>query len=289
MENISSIINYIEFLRKEKNYSVAIHMHSLSLPYALHGISKYDVHDNPYCSCLKQSDMARWACLRCKRKAVEKCESEGAFSGVCHAGVFEYTYPVMVNGRNVGILSVGGYRTEATDEYITKISDKYGLEMKMLLTACRALNKNIPPKEEIDTLVFPLLAMLELFAYKQGADITVKKTLFDKITEYIRYNYTQKITTERICNKFYCSRSYIAHSFKRYTGKSLPEYVNSLRIESAKEMLEDSGISVAEISAIVGFEERSYFAKCFTKTTGISPREWRQKYGKQLVRKGVEL
>lgn len=289
MENLNSIVNYIEFLKKEKNYSVTIHMYDLSVPFVLHGLRKYDFHDNPYCACMKQTEAVHWACLKCKRKAIEKCHNEGAFSGMCHAGVFEYNYPIIINERKVGMLSVGSYRTEESEEYITRISDKYNLDKNMLLMAHRALNENIPPKEEVDTLIVPLLSMLELFAYKRGADMTVKKTLFDEILEHIKYNYTQKITTERICNRFYCSRSYIAHSFKNHTGKSFPEYVNSLRIESAKEMLENSSLSVAEIAAIVGFEERSYFAKCFARETGISPREWRQKYGKQPNKKGEKL
>jgi len=277
MEYINSIINYIEFLKKEKNFSVTIHVHKWPNSVGMHSIRKYTSHDNPYCTYIKQTNEVHWRCLKCQRKAYEKCASDGSFAGICHAGVLEYTYPIIINGNTVGILGIGGYKSDNGHEYISRISDEYCLDIGMLTATYQSLNPSVPNKEYLDTLVAPLLSMLELLSYKQGLNIGVKKSLFERILDYLNYNYTKKITVENICKKFYCSRSYVAHTFKREMGKSLPEYINSLRIESAKNMLKNSNMSIVEIASATGFEDRSYFSKCFTKETGMSPKQWRQK------------
>ncbi|MBQ7039486.1 MAG: helix-turn-helix transcriptional regulator, partial [Clostridia bacterium] len=168
---------------------------------------------------------------------------------------------------------------------ISRISDKYGIDEIMLTAAYQSLKLSVPDKEYVDTLVAPLLSMIELLSYKQGFNINVRESLFDKILGYLNFNYTKKITVDGICEKFYCSRSYIAHTFKKETGKSLPEYVNGLRIESAKNMLENSNMSIIEIASVTGFEDRSYFSKCFAKETGMSPKQWRLENQRHILQK----
>lgn len=280
MESLNPIINYIEFLSSEQNIVVSIHIHKSPVPVGFHFLTKHNSHIHPYCSYIKKIKEATWDCLKCQRKSLEKCKAEGNFSGICHAGVFEYVYPIRVQDEIIGILSAGGYKAENFEKYRTKISNKYDLDSNTLTALYNGLNGNLPSQKTVDTLIIPLLSMIELFFSKQGLGTNAKRTLPNRIIEYCRYNYNKKITTETICEQFFCSRSYVAHSFKKETGKSLPEYVNGLRIESAKNMLKNSNISIAEIAEVVGFEDRSYFSKCFTKETGISPKKWREKYDK---------
>ena len=280
MNFLKPIVEYIEYLDTEKNMTVSLHIHKIPTPVGFHFLEKHTSHINPYCSYIKQGKEARWKCLKCQRKSFEKCKTQGSFSGICHAGVFEFVYPLRIKDEIVGILSVSGYKADNGNEYIEKISKEFSIDKTTLTSVYEGLKTHPTDKKTIDVLIIPLLSMIELFFSKQGLDMKAKKPLSDNILEYCRNNYNRKITAEMICKKYFCSRSYIAHSFKRKTGKSLPEYVNSLRIESAKNMLESSGISIAEIASAVGFEDRSYFSKCFTKETGMSPKLWRQKYGK---------
>lgn len=66
--------------------------------------------------------------------------------------------------------------------------------------------------------------------------------------------------------------------FKKATGDSPVEYLQRLRIEAAKKKLESSRENVEEITWSVGYEDSSSFRKLFKKQTGLSPREYRNKF-----------
>ncbi len=66
--------------------------------------------------------------------------------------------------------------------------------------------------------------------------------------------------------------------FTKATGFTPVEYVQNLRIEEAKQLLETTSAGIDEISAEVGYEDLSYFRRLFKKKAGISPAKYRTKY-----------
>ncbi len=64
--------------------------------------------------------------------------------------------------------------------------------------------------------------------------------------------------------------------FRAATGTTLIEYVQNLRIEAAKRLLEGEGTAVDEISAQVGYEDASFFRRLFRRRTGLAPSEYRR-------------
>ncbi len=75
-------------------------------------------------------------------------------------------------------------------------------------------------------------------------------------------------------NMCYVSRDRFNHIFKAYTGASPKEYCLNLKIERAKQLLYDSGMTTAECSEILGFGDVNYFRRVFKKRTGITPKEF---------------
>jgi AraC family transcriptional regulator len=63
--------------------------------------------------------------------------------------------------------------------------------------------------------------------------------------------------------------------FKQSTGLSPHQYLLQLRIAKAKELLEDRGLSLAEISSRLGFASRAHFTTVFRKRVGTPPKEFR--------------
>lgn len=66
--------------------------------------------------------------------------------------------------------------------------------------------------------------------------------------------------------------------FKAATGYTPVEYVQALRIEEAKHILETNGASIEQIAAAVGYEDPAFFRRLFKRRAGITPGEYRQRY-----------
>lgn len=66
--------------------------------------------------------------------------------------------------------------------------------------------------------------------------------------------------------------------FKLATGLTLIDYLQNLRIEEAKRLLESTDRAADEISAAVGYEDPSFFRRLFKRRTGLAPREYRRMF-----------
>ena len=62
------------------------------------------------------------------------------------------------------------------------------------------------------------------------------------------------------------------------TGKSFSDVLNEIRIENAKELMEDSSLHIADISDRVGFADTAHFSRVFKKYTGMSANEYRNRF-----------
>ena len=100
----------------------------------------------------------------------------------------------------------------------------------------------------------------------------------DKIIKYICKHYTEDLTLTSIAEAFYISPFYLSKIFKRSTNLSIVEYINSLRIRHAKELLETTPTKIAEIAEIIGFSSSSHFSRTFKLATGLSPQQYKKFY-----------
>lgn len=72
------------------------------------------------------------------------------------------------------------------------------------------------------------------------------------------------------------SRSSFMKGFRATTGTTPMQWLTQLRIETAKRLLEGSGLSLAEIGARCGFADQSHFTRVFSAKTGFPPGAWRR-------------
>lgn len=99
--------------------------------------------------------------------------------------------------------------------------------------------------------------------------------LFEEINRYIRENYNKKITLSMIADSVYTTPSMCRNILKE-RQISFNEYVTRLRIEHAKQLLEESGSSIESIAREIGYTNPKYFFKVFKKMVGETPQEYRK-------------
>jgi two-component system, response regulator YesN len=84
------------------------------------------------------------------------------------------------------------------------------------------------------------------------------------------------ITLTSVASQYHFSPSYFSLLFKQYTGKSFINYMTSLRIKHASQLLETTSMKVYEIAQKVGFQDVKYFSRLFKKMQKVTPEEYRQ-------------
>ena len=97
--------------------------------------------------------------------------------------------------------------------------------------------------------------------------------------QYVQQHYHEPITLEQVCEATGFSVSYFSALFKKETGEGFVKYLTRVRISHAKELLQQTNLSVAEICARVGYNDIKHFTQMFKKETSLSPAQYRKLYG----------
>ena len=95
---------------------------------------------------------------------------------------------------------------------------------------------------------------------------------------YLQDRIDEPITLDDVSRHIGISKYHLSREFKSYTGKTMFDYLNTIRCTDAKRMLRE-GYTVSEAAAACGFESLSYFSRCFKKYIGERP----SKYAKKLI------
>lgn len=96
-----------------------------------------------------------------------------------------------------------------------------------------------------------------------------------RIKCYIEENLQKPITRSDIAEYVHISPSYVSIVFKKIEGKTVMAYITEVRINKAKKLLREKKYSCQTVSAMVGYNDYSYFANVFKKQTGYSPSEYK--------------
>jgi len=98
-----------------------------------------------------------------------------------------------------------------------------------------------------------------------------------KVFEYVNKHFSEyDLSIEKVAETLSISTATVRQSIYKYTGKMYKDYLISLRIEYAKELLESENISIAETCQRVGYTNLSYFTKLFKEMTGITPSNYKK-------------
>ena len=100
--------------------------------------------------------------------------------------------------------------------------------------------------------------------------------MIDNVVSDIREHYMEDISLTSLAAKYNVSMAHLSKMIKEHLQVNFSDYIASLRIQRAKELLSDEGLSIQEIAEIVGYNDYFYFTKVFKKVEGISPSKYRK-------------
>lgn len=96
--------------------------------------------------------------------------------------------------------------------------------------------------------------------------------------QYIEENYNRSLTLEEVSEMAGFAPGYFSTFFKKETGATFLEFLQSVRMDAAKKMLVSGNEGMNVICEKVGYSDVKYFTKCFVKYTGLKPGEYRKIY-----------
>ena len=121
-------------------------------------------------------------------------------------------------------------------------------------------------------LLQEILLDIRLDALDKANDSPIKASL-----KYIHSNFTSKIDVPYLASIERLSNSRYLTVFKQQTGKSPNRYIIDLRMQFAKKLLDNTNMSIRQISENVGYNDQYFFSRLFKKHMGISPQAYRNK------------
>ncbi|WP_416139176.1 helix-turn-helix domain-containing protein [Halomonas sp. HK25] len=110
-----------------------------------------------------------------------------------------------------------------------------------------------------------------------SAKVKLSKAQLRYVLEFIRHNLGEPLSVESLAHSLRLSPFHFARMFKNSTGHSPYSYVQSLRIDKAKDLLTTSPMSVSAVADRLGFSSQSYFSRAFKAKVGCSPDKFRRR------------
>ena len=96
-----------------------------------------------------------------------------------------------------------------------------------------------------------------------------------KAVIFINNNYMNKITLDKVAHQACTSRHHFSREFKKALGCTYKDYVNTVRIEKARELLKNTVVSITEAAYAVGYPDLTNFERIFKKIVGCTPKEYK--------------
>ena len=103
---------------------------------------------------------------------------------------------------------------------------------------------------------------------------------------WLQQNMQRPLSLQALAEMTGLSERQFDRRFRHITGRTPTQYLHGLRCESARDLLQNSNLTIADIAATVGFNDAGYFIRVFRKLAGQTPGEFRRKVRRKLFSGG---
>lgn len=136
---------------------------------------------------------------------------------------------------------------------------------------------DIAMKVHASAILLALLRSMQKIPAEEGEGEQAVRTIYDTLL-YLNEHYGEDITAEACAERSYLSYSYFSRTFRKVTGKTFREYLNTLRIERAERELVSSHKPITRVASDCGFNNVAYFISVFRKQKNTTPLAFRKAY-----------
>lgn len=126
----------------------------------------------------------------------------------------------------------------------------------------------------LETIIIFILKKIHENNISINREITASHRMQEAI-KYINTHFSENITLQKSASIAFLSKEHFSRKFHEYVGLSFSNYLLSIRMKYAKNLLATSTLPIAEISIRSGFNSANHFSRMFRKSFGITPNAYR--------------
>ncbi|WDC13078.1 regulatory protein PocR [Escherichia albertii] len=249
----------------------------------------------PFCQMMRQYPQLSTRCRMSDRcGGLESSKSDQPCIYRCHAGLTDFSIPLVISGHLVGFVLCGQVRLRNDDVDlvdILNVDDCWQADPELLnefrkvpeMDYSRVMASADLLKLIVENCLKKQLNFVVIKENKSHSD-SVRQTRtpnphdnkMKKALRYIDAHLSDDLRLEDVASHVYLSPYYFSKLFKKYHGIGFNAWVNQQRMASARELLCHSDWSIASIARNLGFSQTSYFCKVFRQTYQVTPQVYRQ-------------
>lgn len=257
-----------------------------------------------FCQKVREDEILRQYCEKCdSRGGAEAVRENKPYIYKCCFGLVDVAIPIVFKEVYLGAVMVGQVKTTTSEleEIVTLPVNKTVMnrleDVKKEYDRIRVLDF-----DKINTVSYMLYDICNYIVEREALGIKTGRIIDESVLEpkreasfkenkivtkakkYIRENLERNVMLSDTAKHCHVSTSYLSRLFVQETGESFSVYLCRVRIDKAKEWLEEDEWSVSDIGYRLGFTETGYFIKIFKKNVGMTPRMYR-KYRRKTIKK----
>ena len=260
----------------------------------------------PFCQMMRQHPQLSTRCRMSDRcGGLEASKSDQPCIYRCHAGLTDFSIPLVIAGHLVGFVLCGQVRLRNDDVDlvdILNVDDCWQADPELLnefrkvpeMDYSRVMASADLLKLIVENCLKKQLNFVVIKENKSRSD-SVRQTRapnphdnkMKKALRYIDAHLSDDLRLEDVASHVYLSPYYFSKLFKKYHGIGFNAWVNQQRMASARELLCHSDWSIASIARNLGFSQTSYFCKVFRQTYQVTPQVYRQQVSENAAMETV--
>ncbi len=301
------VLNIEKFQKIQDDISKATEMAIIAVDFKGNPVTTHSKCQD-FCELVRADEKLNDLCEKCdSRGGLEAARIQKPYVYMCHMGVVDVAIPITVDDQYLGALMMGQIRLadENNTSQLERIVSKRFLMENCDYPGIESLYATLPimKLEKINAtadMVFHMVnyiveeailkaklnernrqlnlqqPKLEVVQSVKVKPIHVTKDLVIKpALDFIADNCEKKIYLDDMAYLCNISASYFSKLFKRDTGESFSTYLNKLKIDKAKDILDHTDDPIINISLHLGYEDCGYFIKVFKKIVGTTPAQYR--------------
>lgn len=256
--------------------------------------SKYNF--TKFCHFMRSIPEFRYKCYQCDLYGgLESFKRHGCCPYRCHAGLVDFSIPVVFEGQLNGFIVSGQmissdvripnlqaqtpWQTDRQAFRYFQSVPQYSYEdimsaSRVIHTLTNCYFPYVPKTESID-FDTPIIGQ-DLGQTEELSKI--RRPEIRKAIIYIKEHLNCNLSLRTIADSVFLSESYLSKLFKQEMNLNLMQYINQCRVWEAEKLLASSRESIDVISRRLGYHHTSYFCRIFKQYTGETPHAYRKKY-----------